>query len=90
MGEGNIRQVVSGLAKFCSPEELTVSILPQIRENHDCLNIRFKCLKFFFNNSESPRCADYKREAWKAARCNVCWVGMFQLLILFVQNSTNI
>lgn len=48
MGEGNVRQVVSGLAKFCSPEELTVSILPQIRENHDHLNIRFKCLKFFF------------------------------------------
>lgn len=27
MGNGNVRQVVSGLAKYCTPEEMTVGLL---------------------------------------------------------------
>lgn len=29
LGDGNVRQVVSGLAKYCSPDDLTVSSLQQ-------------------------------------------------------------
>jgi hypothetical protein len=85
LGDGNLRQVVSGLAKYCSPDELVVS---SYHHDETGIAVMFFCsllvfivllLKHTISSSESACCLDHKCEAWEAAGCHVCWIGMLYL-----------
>ncbi|KAA3481271.1 aminoacyl tRNA synthase complex-interacting multifunctional protein 1 isoform X1 [Gossypium australe] len=87
VGEAKVRQVVSGLAKYCSPEDLTVFLsklaVMQFRSEAYILmfSMIFACA---VAREESSCCADYKCKTWKATRCDVRGTGMLLVTEQFV------
>lgn len=103
IGEAKCRQVVSGLAKYCTPDQLTVWM------QCNYINTRIVLVPFFFWTlgwsliniilffpficymylTESP-CGTYNKcETWKITRCDVRRTGMLPPPSLYRQHSNS-